>query len=392
MPAANDHHSVLVSPVIPGDRGFGMRMRAGLLYRALGLLGPVRVVVAPVFGPVDAEPGDVVGGDHLTVLDIDPAADPRIDFTRRLAEPSQRDRAATLHPRPALCRTATLEVVASVAGLVAGAARVLVMREYLAPLLDGVLDGADRPFCVLDVDDIESSARRQFGDPTEADRYEALEHHYFPLFDLVLACSDDDADELRDRYDITPVVVPNAVDVPTAMEPVPPRWDLLFVANLSYPPNVHAARWLCEEVLPRLDGATVALVGANPAPEVVTLGASDHALVTGTVPGVSPYYAASRIVCVPLHTGGGTSIKVLEAFAHRRPVVSTTTGGRGLPVRHGEHLLLADDADSFARACRGLLASPEQAGRLAAAGFNLVRERFTPQHVSALLADALSRQ
>ena len=328
-------------------------MRAGLLHRALARLGPVKTVVVPVYGSVGHEAGEDMGDDDLTVVAIDNA-------------------------------------VASVAGIVGHAERVVVMREYLAPFLDTVLHRDGRPVCVLDVDDIESSTRRQFGDREGAEPYEALERHYLPQFDHVLVCSEDDARQLRDRFGVRALLVPNAVDVPARTGSVPARWDLLFVANLSYEPNVEAARWLCADVLPHLEGTRAALVGLDPVPEVVALG-SDDVFVSGTVPDVAPYYAASRVVVVPLHAGGGTSIKVLEAFAHRRPVVATTVGGRGLPTRHGEQLLVADDAAAFAAACRQVLDDPGLADRLADAGAALVHQRFTIDHVSGFLAGALNQ-
>ena len=82
---------------------------------------------------------------------------------------------------------------------------------------------------------------------------------------------------------------------------------------------------------------------------------------------------------------------MLEAFAHRRPVVATTIGTRGIPVQHGEHLLVADDASSFAAACQQLLDDAERGERLADAAFQLVHERFTTDQISASLADVLSR-
>lgn len=381
-----DRSSVLVTPVAPGDSGYGLRMRAGLLYRALARLGDVRVVVVPVHGS-RYEASDLCPPDRLTVVDLNGAANLRADLVARVAEPLKRARLVALHPRPSLSEAATIDVAQSVAGLIGGAPLVLVMREYLAPYLDAVLDHRPRPICILDVDDVESTVRRRSGEPAEAERYESLEHHYLPRFDHILACSPRDAADLRHRYGIDAMVVPNAVIIP-ALRPIVPRWDVLFVANFSYAPNVVAARWLCDEVLPLMPKATVALVGLNPSAEVDSLRA-ENVFVSGPVSDVEPYYAASRLVVVPLQTGGGTSIKVLEAFAHRRPVVSTATGVRGLPVADGKHVLIADEPQSFADACVRLLDDCSPANRMSDAAYSLVEDQFATKRVTASLAAVL---
>jgi glycosyltransferase involved in cell wall biosynthesis len=266
-----------------------------------------------------------------------------------------------------------------------------VYRLYLAPFVDVVLDWPRRPPCVLDLGDVDSTTLRQLGDIDEAERFDRLERHYVPRFDDVLACSGADADEVAARWRVKAEVVPNAVRLPTHHASADPSWDLLFVGNLSYAPNVEAAQWLCREAAPLLPSATIALVGRDPAPAVQSLARDGHVFVSGTVDDVRPYYATSRIAVVPLRAGGGTSLKLLEAFAHRRPVVSTPVGARGIPVDDREHLLLAAAPADFAAACRRLLADPALATRLAAGGHNLVRDLFTIDNVSAGLAERLGR-
>jgi glycosyltransferase involved in cell wall biosynthesis len=365
-------------------------MRAGLLLDGLARLGPVHVVVVPLFPEPDGlRPPDDSRIARFSVLGLEGGPDPRSDLMARLAHPALRAQATLLHPRPALCSPATLAAAESLAELVADAAVVLVTRLYLAPFLDVTLARDRRPVCVLDVDDVESSTRRRRGDVEEADRYERLERHYTPRFDLVLTCSTTDAGDIASRCGVQAEVVPNAVRVPAARPASAAKWDLLFVANFSYGPNAEAATWLCRRVLPGVPSATVALVGHDPVPEVAALAQRGRTIVTGTVPEVRPFYASSRVAVVPLLAGGGTSIKLLEAFAHRRPVVATWVGARGCPVRDGEHLLLADEPDRFAAACRRLLADGALAAELAGAGYDLVRRSFTTDQVSTRLAEVV---
>ncbi|MEY2568028.1 MAG: polysaccharide biosynthesis protein PslH [Actinomycetota bacterium] len=373
---------VLVTPVVPGDSGYGLRMRAGLLRAALGRLGPLRVIVVPVHG---REPDD----EGVTVVELDRHADPSADFAARLASARWRDRAAALHPRPALCRAATVAATESVARQIGDASLVVMQRLYLAPFLDLVLDAQARPGCVIDVDDVESATHRQLDEAVEAERYDRLERHYLPSFDRVIACAQADADDMRARCGADAIVVPNAV-TPAAIATGPKRWDLVFVGNLSYGPNVDAVTWLCREVMPLLPDARVVLVGRDPDAAVTALAEPGRVDVTGTVDDVTPYYAASKVAVVPLRTGGGTSVKLIEAMAAGLPVVTTTVGARGIDVRAGEHVLVADAAVGFAAAAGRLLDDDEAAQRMGGAGRALVEQRYVLERVAADLAEHLT--
>jgi glycosyltransferase involved in cell wall biosynthesis len=339
----------------------------------------VRVLVAPVFGdpgPPTALADRLAATVNVLPLDLDP--DPVADLTARLATPVGRARAGALHPQPALCRTATLAAAKAVAETSRGVGMVVAMRLYLAPLLDVLLDRDRRPALVLDVDDIESVTQSELGQAEEASRFERLEAVYLPSLDRVIACSTEDADRLTGAHDLTAVtVVPNAVRRPTPVDDhAPARQELVFVGNMSYGPNADGAEWLCREVLPRLHGAKVALVGSRPGPKVLDLAADPRVTVAADVPDVTPWYRSSAVAVAPIQAGGGTRIKVLEALAHRRPVVATTVGARGLELAGSEGpVLRADTADAFAGACRRLLDDPALAARLAKRGEEAVMSK-----------------
>jgi glycosyltransferase involved in cell wall biosynthesis len=120
---------------------------------------------------------------------------------------------------------------------------------------------------------------------------------------------------------------------------------------------------------------TVYLVGAEPPDELVRC-AGPRVVVTGEVPDVRPYVARAAAFVVPLRMGGGTRLKVLEALSMEKPLVSTTIGCEGIDVRHGEHLLIADEAARFADSVLELLDSPERGAELARAGRALVERRY----------------
>lgn len=381
--------ALLLAPVLPAEGGNGLAMRAGLLLEGLARSFAVDVLVVPIFGGPGPSSG-LVGrlATRCEVLDLHHEADPRTDLIARLARPEQRARAEALHPRPVACRPATLAAAERVAEAVADAELVVTMRLYLAPLLDVTLERPDRPRLALDVDDIESRTQPTLGHLEEGRRFERLEAHYLPLMDRVLACSQTDADHLAGRHKLrTVAVVPNAVRLPEPLAGAPRCHDLVFVGNLSYAPNIDGARWLCQQVLPLLDGAGVALVGSNPTPEVAALASDSRVMLAADVPDVGPWYASSAVATVPVRLGGGTRIKVLEAFAHRRPVVSTTAGVDGLDL---DPVLIGDAPEAFADACRRLLADPALAEELARRGEALVRERATVEIVATTI-DALAR-
>jgi glycosyltransferase involved in cell wall biosynthesis len=188
-------------------------------------------------------------------------------------------------------------------------------------------------------------------------------------------------------------VVPNGVELPEVVAPVdlaaPP--SVVFVGTMSYSPNVDAARFFVETILPliraEVPDIVFTIVGKNPAPAVRQLHDGRHVIVAGGVPSVTPYLQQSRLVVTPIRFGGGTRIKILEAMAHRRPVVSTSIGAEGIDADAGRHLLVADDPRGFAAACTRLLQDRRAADDVAAAGFGLVESRYQWQHIERRVAD-----
>jgi glycosyltransferase involved in cell wall biosynthesis len=169
---------------------------------------------------------------------------------------------------------------------------------------------------------------------------------------------------------------------------------LTFIGQQTYGPNADGSAWLVEEVLPHLRALVpdVRLRVVGDAPEGVrALGLVDAVTVTGLVPDVADELARADVAVVPIRYGGGTRIKILEAFAHRIPVVSTTVGAEGLDVQDGEHLLIADDPQSFAKACATLLTDVELRRRLVAAAHDRWSERYTKSAMVRQVADLAQR-
>ena len=192
--------------------------------------------------------------------------------------------------------------------------------------------------------------------------------------DRVVLCSD--ADVRRSGLP-NAVVVPNTYPRPersgdhgTVGEPP----TILLQGSFNYGPNMDAVEWLLGQVAPplweRVPGAEIRLVG-NTVPGVRRWHRPPAVTVVGSVPEMEPELARADIAVVPLRIGSGTRLKILESFAHRLPVVSTTLGADGLDVRDGVHLLLADTAEDFAAACQRLLVDTDLRKRLVDAAEDL---------------------
>lgn len=157
---------------------------------------------------------------------------------------------------------------------------------------------------------------------------------------------------------------------------------IVFVGAMDYVPNGEAAIHFATNIWPhlrsRIPGAEFTIVGARPLPAVQALGSLPGVAVAGSVPDVRPYYRGALAAIVPLLSGGGTRLKILEAMAAGVPVISTPLGAEGLDLSDGEHLLLAgaDDAAAWADRVRCLRDNGELRDRLIEAGLALVRGRY----------------
>ena len=190
---------------------------------------------------------------------------------------------------------------------------------------------------------------------------------------LVLATSERDRDLFQSELGIRHVaVVPNGIDL-REFTPAGPSIApvILFTGLLSYYPNQQGVRWFLDQVFPRVleqvPNARVVVAGAAP-PQWLLSRRSARVEVTGEVTDMCPYIRSAAAVIAPLMIGGGTRVKILEAQAMARPVVSTTIGAEGLLQRPGDTLLIADDADTFGRQLVRVLTTPPEAHALALRG------------------------
>jgi glycosyltransferase involved in cell wall biosynthesis len=202
-------------------------------------------------------------------------------------------------------------------------------------------------------------------------------------FDRCLVVSEIEAQRLRAVAAGTAVsLVPNGVDT-AALRPLPVAAAgnrLIFVGHLRYPPNVDAVRFLGRHILPalraRIPEARLTVVGEGTPRVLREFAGRDDIELVGRAGSPIPYYGDAHVAVVPLRAGGGTRLKILEAMALGRPVVSTQFGCEGLAVEEGKHLLIADDAEGFAAAVARLLTDRALAARLTQQARALVEEDY----------------
>lgn len=201
---------------------------------------------------------------------------------------------------------------------------------------------------------------------------------------LVLAVSEDDRNKFAEMASVQNCrVVENGVDIGYfAPQPVANDRSLVFVGSMDWRPNNEGMLWFLDEIWPlirqKAPDVSCVVVGKKPSGELMRLGRSlSGVTITGAVDDVRPYVARAALSIVPLRIGGGTRLKVLEAFAMSKAVVSTSLGCEGIACRHGEHILISDDAAGFADAAVRLLRDRSLNERLGANARRLVETHYS---------------
>jgi len=174
---------------------------------------------------------------------------------------------------------------------------------------------------------------------------------------------------------IIPICVdPSTVWLPAELSAQP---RIIFLGGMHWPPNAEGVKWFVREVLPiiqrQLPQAQVVVVGKSPPREIIDV---ENVHATGFVEDVSTYWKESRVFIVPIHAAGGMRVKILDAWAHGLPVVSTSIGAEGIAYQNGRDILIADDAVEFAGCVVQLITDDWLAGRLSHAGRETLEEHY----------------
>lgn len=203
-------------------------------------------------------------------------------------------------------------------------------------------------------------------------------------FDLVFAPSQRECDLLSEMVpDQQFVEVPNSID-PDRIESRSLPSDsneIVFVGATHVDANRDGVIWFVEEILPLvrevITDVKVTIVGGHPSRRILGYGQQPHIEVTGYVDDVQPYLHRAGVLIVPLRSGGGTRLKLLEGLCAGVPTVSTSVGAEGLELLPGEHLLIGDDAPTFARRIVEVIGDPLLRARLSVSGRSRVEEKYS---------------
>ncbi len=246
------------------------------------------------------------------------------------------------------------------------------------------------PRSVMDIDDLPSNYQRTAflnGESAKA-RWRAglqmlawkrREQFLAERFDVLSVCSEDDKKYLPKNAPAH--VIPNGFDrpaeVPARHPSNPPR--IGFVGPIAYAPNLQGVQWFVKECWPRIKRevpeARMRLAGKGSDGTLKPKGPDIDGL--GWIADTAQEIATWNLMIVPLHMGGGTRLKIAEGFSRKCPIVSTNLGAYGYGVSDGRELLLADDAETFARACVELIKQPAKGIALAERGWQQFLDKWT---------------
>lgn len=382
-------HLTTELPTDPGASGGSTRQFQ--LLAALAAQGHDVTVVAPVFAT--QRRGDPVGA--LRDVGVRLVAAPR--RASRLAEaragllrnPGLAPRAAVMPFYAMQTELLAVDMLRVVAGAMPSAPDVVVVEhDFCAALRERLPWHVPAVLTVHNVtaDYYAQRAASARGLRRAAYRVESARAERFigPLLERyarVVAMSDADAALLRARTSTPVEVVPNGTTIGPVVVAVQAHPTILFTGTMNHPPNREGILWFHAHVWPlvrrELPDARLLVVGRHPQAEVLALAERDRSVeVTGEVADMAPYFADATVVVAPLLSGGGTRLKILDAFAARRAVVATSLGAAGLDVQGGRHLLVADDGPGFASATVRLLTDARLRDEIAARGRRLVEERY----------------
>lgn len=202
-------------------------------------------------------------------------------------------------------------------------------------------------------------------------------------FDLVFVTSENEKKRFSELYSAgNYMVVPNAINTKLfKFNQYVRRNGLVFTGNLSYLPNVDAIYFFVEKILPLIKKkkpeVQLSIVGSNPSSKVLAFDEVPGVKVFANVPDIKPYTSNAAVAVVPLRSGAGTRLKILEAFALGTPVVSTSFGSEGLAVEPGKDLLIEDDISNFSNAILSLLNNQKLSEKITMNARKTVEEKYS---------------
>lgn len=218
-------------------------------------------------------------------------------------------------------------------------------------------------------------------------------------FDDVFVVSDSDSRLLENNFEIPhTTLIPTGVDVEYFRPGAEPDDGntIVFVGSMDWLPNQDAVEYFVDSIYPLIKqqkpDVRFYIVGRRPPEKIRNLEKADSSIkVTGTVDDIRPYVDRARVYIVPIRIGGGTRIKIYEAMAQKKAVVSTTIGAEGLPLTDGKHIIIKDQPEEFAGAVCGLMKDENAAAQLGENARDFVTGEVSWENIARDFSDALGR-
>jgi len=282
--------------------------------------------------------------------------------------------------------------------------------------LDGFQSGVGRkPLLILDQHNVDSGFWETFhshsANPfiklfaaSEERKAIRRQHSCYPEYDVICSVSEDDRDTTLEflQGDGSNIwLVPNGIDSnyfapPPAGIKQGKDYKIIFTGSMDAYMNQQAACWFVDFVWPivrqRFSAASFYVIGRNPTQKVLSLGDVQGVHVTGSVPDVRTWMKDADLAVIPLHLGGGTKLKTLEAMGMGLPIVSTPAGVQGLPITSGEQLLIAENPEGFGAGVCSLLEDRQLAQRLGSNARKLVEASFSWERIYSQVEGKLSKK
>ena len=374
---------LLVAPAIPAQTGNGLSMRIGVFLQAAATLGDIDVLAIPYlssFGPEEITFTRKYT-KRLIVVVNEGRTDTLFEVIKNKANQEQGLAAFAAYGRPSTCSHMSSPVLFDAAHAVSGQSYDLciVMRLNCLPILDAIMKTTNLKHVVCDLDDDDQqlaldkaqNALEQGDNGThqwykiEAEIYREFLDKMSLKSELLTISNPLSLARLSTPEQKTPInLLENSIaiasPVPTVERPV-----LLFVGTLHYEPNIEGLRWFFSkvwgEIKEEIPDVEMLVVGRNPTEEIISLTRKNGVKLLSDLPNITEAYEAASLAIIPLLSGSGTRIKILEAGAYGIPIVSTDKGAEGLALQDGEHgWIVPQDPDDFATACIEALVSPDK--------------------------------
>lgn len=367
---------LFVAPILPADGGNGLAMRQGQFLAAYARDFMVDVAVVPLAGAGVNDARFATALAHRFRQFELSGPDSFFSLLQRLKDPSARLAAFQTYQRPSITAQLTTSVQREFAGWVAGENYRLVHigRLYLLALA-GLCPG---PW-VVDADEDDATVYQQFATASarrgwlhrsawlqaEAVHFSTLTARLLPGAAQVFTASPSDAARLS-AHNPALWVIPNVVMLPRRVSPGQRERRVLFVGTLGYGPNHEAMLWFIKHCWPNLRKTIpdlhLDIVGGGAADALLRLARQPGITWHGWQKNLSGFYARAGVVIVPVHAGGGSRIKMLEAAAFGCPIVATSVGAAGTNLLPKRDFMMADNPAQFINAVRRILQRPSRLG------------------------------